>query len=172
MPPASIDASASTRVRGSCSGAGLSSVPRPFWVAPRWKKIARNLHRLACDTQAALFCESEPPLRVAHMPLPKSSVARLSPSIILVNSRCILRTPSHWREHNAFGPRRNPAGPSSFAECARILTGAFQGNAFGCGRCNPRGKSSGPALLEPSLKVQRDVTHNSHSAFAAEVHRR
>ena len=44
----------------------------------------RNIHRLVCDTQAALFCESEPPLRVAHMPLPKSSVARLSPSIILV----------------------------------------------------------------------------------------
>jgi hypothetical protein len=31
------------------------------------------------------------------MPLPKSSVAKLSPSIILVNSGRILRTPSHWR---------------------------------------------------------------------------
>ena len=50
-----------------------------------------HLHRLACDTQASLFCESEPPLRVAHMPLPKSSVARLSPSIILVNSKLCVR---------------------------------------------------------------------------------
>jgi hypothetical protein len=47
-------------------------------------------HRLACDTQAPLFWESEPPLTFAHMPLPKSSSARLSPSIwpsILVNSK-------------------------------------------------------------------------------------
>jgi hypothetical protein len=54
-------------------------------------ELVRNLHRLACDTQAALFCDSEPPLRVAHMPLPKSSVARLSPSIILVNSKLCVR---------------------------------------------------------------------------------
>jgi hypothetical protein len=47
-------------------------------------------HRLACDTQAPLFWESEPPLTFAHMPLPKSSSARLSPSIwlsILVNAK-------------------------------------------------------------------------------------
>jgi len=47
-------------------------------------------HRLACDTQAPLFWESEPPLTFAHMPPPKSSSARLSPSIwpsILVNSK-------------------------------------------------------------------------------------
>jgi hypothetical protein len=69
--------------------------------------------------------------------------------------------------------RGSPAGFSfSLAEGARILTGAFQDNAFGCGRYNPRGKSSGPALLEPSLKVQWDVAHNSNSALAAEVHRR
>jgi hypothetical protein len=67
----------------------------------------------------------------------------------------------------------SPAGFSfSLAEGARILTGAFQDNAFGCGRYNPRGKSSGPALLEPSLKVQRDVAHNLNSTLAAEVHRR
>jgi hypothetical protein len=60
----------------------------------------------------------------------------------------------------------------SLAERTRILTGAFQHNAFGCGRYNPRGKSSGPALLEPSLKVQRYVAHNLNSALAAEVHRR
>jgi hypothetical protein len=56
----------------------------------------RNLHRPACDTQASLFCESEPPLRVAHMPPPKSSVARLSPSIILVNSKLRVRVAGVW----------------------------------------------------------------------------
>jgi hypothetical protein len=40
------------------------------------------------------------------------------------------------------------------------------------GRHNPQGKSGCPALLEPSLKVQRDITHNSHSAFTTEIHRR
>ena len=47
-------------------------------------------HRLACDTQAPLFWESEPPLTFAHMPPPNSSSARLSPSIwpsILVNAK-------------------------------------------------------------------------------------
>ena len=31
------------------------------------------LHRLACDTQASLVCESEPPLRVAQMPPQKAA---------------------------------------------------------------------------------------------------
>ena len=46
-----------------------------------------------------------------------------------------------------------------------FLTGAFQNNAFGCGRYNPQGKSSGPALLEPSLKVKRNNVHGQSSAF-------
>jgi hypothetical protein len=63
-------------------------VPWPSdWVALNGQKTARTLQRLAYDSQAPLFCESEPPLRVAHMPLPKSRVARLSPSISLVNSK-------------------------------------------------------------------------------------
>jgi hypothetical protein len=46
-----------------------------FWVALYWQKIGRlrNLHRLACVTHAPLFCECEPPLTVALMPLPTSS---------------------------------------------------------------------------------------------------
>jgi hypothetical protein len=71
------------------------------------------------------------------------------------------------REWGAFHDRcRNPVGFSfSFAEHARILTGAFQ-DALGCDRYNPRGKSSGPALLEPSLKVQRDIAHHLSSEVA------
>jgi hypothetical protein len=44
-----------------------------------------------CATPKHLFCESEPLLTVAQTPLPKSSVARLSPSIILVNSKLCVR---------------------------------------------------------------------------------
>jgi len=58
---------------------------------------------------------------------------------------------------------RNPAG-FSFAERG-ILIGASQDNAFGCGRHNPRGKSSGPPLLEPSLKVKRNNAHGQSSTF-------
>jgi hypothetical protein len=54
----------------------------------------KEIHRLLCDTQASLVCESEPLLRVAQTPLPKSSVARLSPSIILVNSKLCVRVAS------------------------------------------------------------------------------
>jgi hypothetical protein len=79
------------------AGAFMGIAPAHSGKLLNGQKTARNLHRLACDTQAALFCESEPPLRVAHMPLPKSSVARPSPSIIFVISCCILRTPSHSR---------------------------------------------------------------------------
>jgi hypothetical protein len=66
----------------------------------------RNLHRLACDIHAPLFWESEPPPTFAHMPLPKSSRARLSPSICVISrlrvgltipmypkcSRCMVQT--------------------------------------------------------------------------------
>ena len=45
---------------------------------------------------ASLFCESEPPLMAAHMPPPKSSVARLSPSIILVNSKLRVHIEAVW----------------------------------------------------------------------------
>jgi len=50
-----------------------------------------HLYRLLCDTQASLVCESEPLLRVAQTPLPKSSVARLSPSIIFINFKLCVR---------------------------------------------------------------------------------
>jgi len=46
-----------------------------------FQKAPGNLHRLACDTHAPLYKENEPSLTFAHMPLPKSSKARLSPSI-------------------------------------------------------------------------------------------
>jgi hypothetical protein len=45
----------------------------------------RTLHRAACDTHAPLFWESGPPPTFAHMPLPKSSKARLSPSICVIS---------------------------------------------------------------------------------------
>ena len=51
-----------------------------YW-ATLFKKEAGNLHRLACDTHEPFSWESEPPLTFAHMPLPKSSRARPSPSI-------------------------------------------------------------------------------------------
>ncbi len=45
------------------------------------RAVPRNPHRLACDTHAPLFWESEPLLTFAHIPLPKSNRARPSPSI-------------------------------------------------------------------------------------------
>jgi hypothetical protein len=40
---------------------------------------------MACDTHAPLFWESEPPPTFAHMPLPKSSKARLNPNIFVIS---------------------------------------------------------------------------------------
>jgi hypothetical protein len=95
-----------------------------FWVALYRDKIGRlrNLHRLACVTHAPLFCESEPPpLTVAQMPLPKSR--RLSPSIILVNSR----TPCWKHDPMVF--------PDPGTVVADFVLQAFSRNYLG--GCNP-----------------------------------
>jgi hypothetical protein len=73
------------------AGAFMGIAPAHSGKLLNGQKTARNLHRLACDTQASLCCESEPLVRVAQMPLPKSSAARQSPGIILVNFK--LRVP-------------------------------------------------------------------------------
>jgi hypothetical protein len=44
-----------------------------------------------------------------------------------------------------------------------LLTLPFKAMLLGRGRCNRRGKSGGPALLEPSLKVKRDTAHYENS---------
>ena len=56
-------------------------------------------------------------------------------------------------------------GRQVLSERTRILTGAFQDNALGSGRYNPQGKSGGPALLEPSLKVPGNA-QNWNSGFS------
>ena len=49
---------------------------------------------MACETHAPLFWKSEPPLTLAHTPLPKSSSATLSPSISFIsNSMSDSRSP-------------------------------------------------------------------------------
>jgi hypothetical protein len=52
----------------------------------------------------------------------------------------------------------------SFAGLGKRLV-ASQANIFRCGRCNRPGKSSGPPLLEPSLKVKRNNAHRQSSTF-------
>jgi hypothetical protein len=47
-----------------------------------------------------------------------------------------------------------------FCGARRVFDGTFQAHAFGRGRWNQRGKFSCPSLLEASLKVKRDSTHN------------
>jgi len=71
------------------------------------------------------------------------------------------------RFHRSLSPLTNPAGFSfSFAGLGkRSVGGIFQANIFRCGRYNPRVESSGPALLEPSLKVKRNNAHRQSSAF-------
>jgi hypothetical protein len=57
--------------------------------------------------------------------------------------------------------------PSGLFLCRawQAVGASFQANVFRCGRYNPRIKSSGPALLEPSLKVKRNNAHGQSSAF-------
>src|SRR3984893_9289621 len=64
-----------------------------------------------------------------------------------------------------------PTQPGGFFFClcrARrdLLTLAFKPMGLGRGRGTWRGKSGGPPLFKPSLKVQRDDTHNQNSGFA------
>jgi hypothetical protein len=71
---------------------------------------------------------------------------------------------------SALTTRSSPLNsPSGFFFCfcgtRRPFDGAFQADVFGRGRCNQRGKFSGPPLLEASLKVKRNHTHNQSSAF-------
>jgi hypothetical protein len=50
-----------------------------------------------------------------------------------------------------------------FCGARQVGDGAFRVGVFG--RCSRRGKSSGPPLLKPSLKVERNSAHSQSSAF-------
>ena len=63
-------------------------------------------------------------------------------------------------------PADQPSGLFLFlCRAWQAVGGIFQANIFRCDRYNPRGKSSGPALLEPSLKVKRNNAHGQSSTF-------
>jgi hypothetical protein len=52
-----------------------------------------------------------------------------------------------------------------FCAACQVVDGTFQVGAFWRGRCDRRGKSSGPPLLKLSLKVKRNSAHSQSSAF-------
>jgi hypothetical protein len=93
------------------------------------------------------------------MPLPRSSRARLSPSICFISTLRI--------DSQAFS--RPLAQLSGFFFCffgaRQGVERTFQLTAFGHGRCGRREKFGGPPLLKLSLKVKWNNAHNQSSAF-------
>ena len=126
--------------------------------------MRRSRYRKAYDTHAPLFWESEPPpAAFAHMPIPRSSKARLSPRISFISKLHIGRPRNFralsgplaqlgWFFFHAYGARRG-------------FEGTFRLFAFGHGRCRRGHKPGGPPLLDFSLKVKRNGAHNQSSAF-------
>lgn len=106
-----------------------------------------------------MFWESEPPPRFAHMPLPKSSRAILSPSICFISRLRI--------DSKAFSSPL--AQLSRFFLCFYRARQGVEGNsrltAFGYGRCGRREESGGRAPLKLSLQVKWNSAHNQSSAF-------
>ena len=149
----------SSLVFSPCDAAWMKTIfidtKRFFIFGMRW-----NRYRKAYDTHAPLFWESEPlPLTFAHMPLPKSSKATLSPSICFISKLHIGLT-------GLIGPADSTRRAFlCFYGARQGVEGAFQLVAFGHGRCGRRDKSGGPPLLELSLKVKRNNTHDQSSAF-------
>jgi len=70
----------------------------------------RSVQRPACDIHAPFCWESEPPLTFAHTPLPRSSSARLIPSI-WVNCK----TPCWTHNHHETSAPRQAGGSASIA---------------------------------------------------------
>src|ERR1700733_6532484 len=95
-------------------------------------------HRLACDTHAPLFWESGPLSRFAHMPPPRSSRTRLSPSI-WVNSNL----------HVGFTIRRYPECSSRKTRLAAAVTN--------CDLINLRKERSRCAALPPEELVDPEM---------------
>ena len=118
------------------------------------------LHRKAYDTHAPLLWESGPPSpTLAHMPLPKSSRARLSPSICFISKLRIGLT-------SLIEPAYSVSGSFfCFRPAWQVVDGTLRVGAFVRGRCDRRGKYSGPPLLKPSLKVKRNSAHSQSSMF-------
>ena len=121
---------------------------------------------MAYDTHAPLFWESGPPPTFAHMPLPKSSRARLSPSICVISKLRIGLT-------NLLSPLTQLSG---FFFCFwgawQVVDGTFQVGSFAPGRCDRRGKSGGPPLLKLSLKVKGNSAHSQSSAPSPDLNAR
>jgi hypothetical protein len=71
-------------------------------------KLRQHPHRLACETHAPVFWDSEPPPRLAQTPLPKSNRTRLNTSIfvILNSSAGLCEKPSLLPCFDAQCPRR------------------------------------------------------------------
>jgi len=126
--------------------------------------VIGSRYRKAYDTHAPLFWESEPPpAAFAHMPIPRSSKARLSPRISFISKLHI----GHPGNFQALSGRFVQFGGFFFRPCGarRSVEGTFQSVAFGHCRCGPGDKSGSPPLLDFSLKVKRNSAHNQSSAF-------
>jgi hypothetical protein len=94
------------------------------------------------------------------MPLPKSSRARLSPTICFISKLRI------GDSQPFLSPLTQLSGPSlCLCWARRRAERIFQLAALGHGRCCRREKSGGPPLLKLSLKVKRNNAQNQSSAF-------
>ena len=141
-----------------------SSIPRRFYCRCAGAVIGSR-YRKAYDTHAPLFWESEPPpAAFAHMPIPRSSKARLSPRISFISKLHIGR-PGNFQ---ALSGGLVQFGGFFFRPCGarRSVEGTFQSVAFGLCRCGPGDKSGSPPLLDFSLKVKRNSAHNQSSALS------
>jgi len=73
---------------------------------------------------------------------------------------------SHWTHRPYLSPLAQLSGFFlCFCAACQVVDAPFQVGAFRRGRCDRRGKSSGPPLLKLSLKVKRNSAHSQSSAF-------